>query len=116
MKMQGRVYKACVTAAMVYGGETWVMRKEEDGVLQQAERAIARMMCGVKLRDRKSNMELMPIVGLSEDIVILVWRTRLRWCGHVLRRNEETGTGSGGPRLGWTEQVEKGSESGVTGC
>jgi hypothetical protein len=28
VKMKGRVYRACVRAAMVYGGETWVMRKE----------------------------------------------------------------------------------------
>lgn len=119
VKMKGRVYKACVRAAMVYGGETWVMRKEEEGMLQRTERAIVRMMCGVKLRDRKSNKELMSMVGLSEDIVTLVRRSRLRWYGHVLRRNEEDGirralefeveggTGRGRPRLGWKEQVEK---------
>ena len=32
--LEGRVYKACVRAAMMYGGETWVMRKEEESVLQ----------------------------------------------------------------------------------
>jgi hypothetical protein len=68
VKMKGRVYRACVRAAMVYGGETWVMRKEEECVLQRAERAMVRMMCGVKLRDRKSSSELMSMVGLSEDI------------------------------------------------
>ena len=41
---------------MVYGVETWVMRKEEEGVLQRGEIAMVRMMCGVKLRDRKSIM------------------------------------------------------------
>ena len=119
VKMKGRVYKACVRAAMIYGGETWVMRKEEEGVLQRAERAMVRMMCGVKLRDRKSSVELMSMVGLSEDIVTLVRRSRLRWYGHVLRRNEGVGirralefevegvTGRGRPRLGWKEQVEK---------
>ena len=49
------------------------------------------MMCRVKLRDRKTNMELMSLVGLSEAIVTLV-RSRLRWYGHVLRRNEEAGS------------------------
>jgi hypothetical protein len=38
VKMKGRVYRACVRAAMVYGGETWVMRKEEECVLQRTER------------------------------------------------------------------------------
>jgi hypothetical protein len=78
VKMKGRVYMACVRAAMVYGGETWVMRKEEECVLQSAERAMVRMMCRVKLRDRKSSIELMSMVGLSEDIVTLVRKSRLR--------------------------------------
>ena len=56
MKMKGRVYKACVRAAMIYGGETWVMRKEGERVLQRAERAMVRMMCGVKVRDGKNKL------------------------------------------------------------
>ena len=88
VQMKGRVYKACVRAAMVYICETWVIRTEEEGVLQRAERAVVKMMCGVKLRDRKSSVEFMTIVGFSEDIVILVRRSRLRWYGHVLRRDK----------------------------
>ena len=51
-------------AAIVYGDETWVVRKEEGvGLLQRAERAMVRIMCGVKLRDRMSSMVLMSLVG-----------------------------------------------------
>ena len=53
VKMKGKLYKACVRTAMVYGGETWTMRKEDEGVLLRAERAMVRLMCGVKLRNRK---------------------------------------------------------------
>jgi hypothetical protein len=91
VKIKGRVYKAYVRAAMIYGGETWVMRKEEEGVLQRAERAMVRMMCGVKLRDRKSSSELMSMVGLSEDIVTLGRKSRLRWYGHVMRNCRHNG-------------------------
>ena len=75
-----------------------------------------RIMCEVKLKDRKTRM--MSMVGLSEDIVTLV-RSRLPWYGHVLRKNEEVGikkvlefevkgvTGKGRPRLEWREQVKK---------
>jgi hypothetical protein len=95
------------------------MRKEEECVLQRAERAMVRMKCGVKLRDRKSSSELMLIVGLSEDVVTLVKRMRLRWHGHVMRRDEGVGIrrvlefaaageiGRGRPPMGWKEQVEK---------
>ena len=114
--MEGRVYKACVRSAMVYGGETWVV-KEEECVLQ---RAMVRKMCGVKLRDRKRSDELLSMLGLKEDIVTLVRRSRLRWYGHVLRRSEGEGirrvlelvvvegeTRRGRPKLEWREQMDK---------
>jgi hypothetical protein len=50
---------------MVYGGEAWVVRKEEKGVLLRAERVMVRMMCGVKVKDRKSSMKLMSMVGIN---------------------------------------------------
>jgi hypothetical protein len=31
------------------------------------------------------------MVGLSEDIVIFVRKSRLRWYGHVMRRDEGAG-------------------------
>jgi hypothetical protein len=78
------------------------------------------MLCGVKLRDRKSSSELMSMVGLIEDIVTLVRKSRLRWYGHLMRRDEGVGIrrvllefevageiGRGRPLMGWKEQVEK---------
>jgi hypothetical protein len=119
VKMKGRVYRTCVRAAMVYGGETLVMRKKKEYVLQRAESAMVRMMYGVKLRNRKSSNELMSMVGLNEDTVTLVRKSRLRCHGHVMRRDEGVGIrrvlelevadeiGRGRPRMGWKEQVEK---------
>ena len=72
VKMKGKLYKlykTCVRTAMTYGGETWTMRKEEEAALMRAERAMVRLMCGVKLRDRKRIGELMWMLGLCDDIV-----------------------------------------------
>ena len=66
MKMKGRLYKTSVRTAMIYGGETWTMRKEEKAVLLRAERAMVRLMCGEKLRDRKRTGELMSMLGLCD--------------------------------------------------
>ena len=51
VKMKERVYKACMQAAMVYGGETWVMRKRRKVYCSELS-TMMRMMCGVKLRER----------------------------------------------------------------
>ena len=119
MKMKGRVLKSCVIRAMVYGSETWAMRRVEENIFRRAERAMVRMMCGVRLRDRKSSRELMSMVGMKEDIAVVVKKSRLRWYGHVLRRSEEDGTkkalelivpgavGKGRPRLSWQVEAEK---------
>ena len=117
--MFGRVSRSCIRYAIVYGWETWVLRKEEEGVLQRTERAMVRRMCGVRLRDRKRSEVLMQMLELDVDVVTLVRRARLRWYGHVLRRDEESGIkrtlgfevegnrGRGRPRLSWREQVDK---------
>jgi len=119
VKMKGKVYNTCVRTAMIYGGETWVLRQEEEGVLQRAERAMLRMMYEVKLRDRCGISKLMGMAGLHDDIVTLVGKSRLRWYGHVMRREEDVGirkvlevevpgvVGRGRPKMGWREQVEK---------
>ena len=46
-------------------------------MLQRAERAMVKMMCGVKLRDKKSGVQLMSMVRLSENTMTLE-RSRLR--------------------------------------
>ena len=77
---------------------------------------------------RSSSKELMSMVGLREDIVTLVRRSRLQWYEHVLRRNKEVGirralefetqgvTGRGRPQLGWRTSGKRQSESMFTGC
>ena len=37
VNLKGRVFTACVRTAMVYGSETWVMRKPEENSLRRAE-------------------------------------------------------------------------------
>ena len=43
---------------MLYGSETWPIRKENEVVLQRAEMRLVRWMCGVKLQDRVPSKRL----------------------------------------------------------
>ena len=65
--MDLKVYRARVKEAILYSGEAWVVRKEDESVWQRPKRAMMRMMCGVTLKDRKSSMELMSMVELSDE-------------------------------------------------
>src|SRR5258706_206111 len=70
----------------MYGSETWAMKAEDMQRLERTERMMVRLMCGVTLRDRKRSEELLSrldIEGISE----VVRRGRLRWYGHVERKD-----------------------------
>jgi len=45
-------------------------------------------MCGVKLKDRLPSKELRERLGV-DDIALLLQRNRLRWYGHVLRKDDD---------------------------
>jgi len=64
---------------MLYGSETWRYKKEM--VILRTERAIIRVMCGMKLMNR-SIKELMTVLGIEESSSI--W-----WYGLVLKREDE---------------------------
>jgi len=51
------------------------------------EMRMFRWMCGVKLQDRVRSTELRNRLGL-DDIISVLQQNRLRWYGHVLRKED----------------------------
>ena len=85
LKLRGRLYDSCVRSTMLYGSETWVMKKETESKIVRNENQMLRWMCRVKLLDKVSCGELRNRLGL-ESIETVMRRRRLRWFGHVERR------------------------------
>ena len=56
--------------------------------LQRAEMRMVRWMCGVKLKDRLPSKELRERLGV-DDIALVLQHNRLRWYGHVLRKDDD---------------------------
>ena len=86
LKLKGKLYRACVQSVMAYGSETWAVKLEDTHRLERNEMMMVRWMCGVTLKDRRSNLELLQrlgIVGIAE----VVRHGRLRWFGHVERKD-----------------------------
>ena len=103
---------------MIYGCETWPMLTEHEQWLERAEMRMLRWMSGVKLSDRRSSNELRKAMGV-ERIGDVTRRGRLRWFGHVRRRDEnewikklcelevQGRKPAGRPKKTWTNVVEK---------
>ena len=117
LKMRRVLYRACVRAVMMYGCESWPIKKDNKDTLVRAERRMIRMMCGVTLANRENSKDLLERIGLVDEIVVGVKKARLRWFGHVFRRNVDVGVkrafqfklgdnvGRGRPKRTWYEVV-----------
>jgi hypothetical protein len=116
-KTKGFLYTACVRSVMIYGAETWSMTKGISDLLNRAEMRMVRWMCGVSLLDHIRSEDLRHRMGIL-DIGEMLRRARLRWFGHVMRKDdydavkkcmdlEVEGTAPRGPRKTWRKTVEE---------
>ena len=115
-RVKGKVYKAVVRPALLYGSETWAMKKTQEKKIEVAEMRMLRWMCGVTRWDRIINEYIrgtVKVVGASAK----AQDKRLQWFGHVKRRGSEhlglrmmemevTGRRKRGrPRLRWKDRL-----------
>ena len=75
-------------SSMLYGRETWPVRKENVVALLPAEMRMVRWMCGVKLKDRFPSKELRERLGI-DDITLVLQQNKLQWYGHVLQKEDD---------------------------
>ncbi|KAK3526352.1 hypothetical protein QTP70_024631 [Hemibagrus guttatus] len=87
-RIKGKVYRTVVRPAMLYGLETVSLRKRQESELEVAELKMLRFSLGVTRLDRIGNEYIRGTahVGRLGD---KVREARLRWFGHVQRRESE---------------------------
>ena len=87
MKIKGKVYRTVVRPALMYGAETWALKKAQENKLEVAEMRMLRWMCGVTKLDKIRNARIRGTTKVGE-ITKKVQERRLKWYGHVMRREE----------------------------
>ena len=87
---KGKFYRCCIRSTILYGSETWCLKENEKAILRKTERAMVRAMCDQKVVDRKTTEEQMDMLGLKETTDQLATANRVRWYGHVLRRDDNS--------------------------
>ena len=85
---RARVYRACVRSVLLYGAETWATTKQLEALLIRCDVRMLRYLMGIRWQDGISNEEVVRRSGL-EGLENLLRKIRLRWFGHVWRREEE---------------------------
>ena len=80
--------KECVCSLLMYEAETWAMKARVSQRLRATERRMLRMICGVMLKDMVESTVIASRVGV-DDLGEHLRQKRLRWFGHIARRDEE---------------------------
>ena len=73
---------------MTYGSETRPLLVDVGLIFERAEMQMIIWMCGIPMKDRRTNEELRRLVGV-EPITTVIRSGRLRWYRHVMRKGEE---------------------------
>ena len=87
VKVKGKLYKSVVRPALMYGMETLPMKKLNERKMEVTEMKMLRWMCGVTRNDRIRNEYIRGTTKVTE-ITNKIQEARLRWYGHVRRRDE----------------------------
>ena len=119
LMQRGKIYQCCVRPVLLYCCETWELTVANEMRLRWVELRMIRMMCRVRLVDRVSTDVLRGKVGVVVTMEDFLIQRRLRWYGHVIRRDissqirevmehEMPWKGKKGrPRKSWEECIKK---------
>ena len=87
VKLKSGIYKCMVRPALLYGLETLPMTSRPLRALEVAQTRMLRMSLGLSLWDKATNASILKAMGV-EPLFQLLRKRRLRWYGHVLRRDD----------------------------
>lgn len=121
-RLKLKIYKTAIRPVVIYAAETMCLTKKEEERLKVFERKIIRGICGgVKIGEddyrRMYNKEIEEFLK-EETIVRLIKSKRIRWFGHVNRRQNHSvikritewkpfgNRNRGRPRIRWEDQVK----------
>ena len=87
-RVKGKVYSSVVRPAMVYGLETVAVTRKQMEEMEVAEMKMLRFAMGVTRKDKIRNEYIWGTVKV-EKLGMKMREGRLRWYGHVMRRDQE---------------------------
>ena len=108
-RVKGKVYKTVVRLAMMYGAETWAMKKAQEKKLDVAEMRMLRWMSGVTKLDRIWHERIRETTKVGE-ISKKMQKSRLKWyveCvgKRVMRMEVPRKRRRGRPKWKWLDSI-----------
>jgi hypothetical protein len=116
--LKSKVYKTVIRPVLLYGSECWTLKMKEERKLFVTEMRMLIWMSCISLKDHIKNEEIRSRVKIT-SIVDKMMGSRLRWFGHVERRDEnyvgrkvlrlviQGGRPRGRPKKRWFEVIRE---------
>src|SRR6476661_6479132 len=83
--LRNRLVKTLVSPVVLYGCETWTMRKEERNGLNAFEMCVWRRMGKVSWMDKRTNEQVLSSMNEKRSLMKTIWDRKKTWSGHVAR-------------------------------
>jgi hypothetical protein len=83
--LKKRMIKTLVWSVVLYGSETWTMRKEDVKRLEAFEMWIWRRMERLSWKEHKTNEEILQTVGEGRTLIKTIRERQRKWIGHMMR-------------------------------
>ena len=90
LKTKAKIYKSVIRSVLLYGTESAALRREEERRLEVTEMKMLRNLCRISLKEHGRNDDIRKLAGVV-NIIEKAKEGRLRWLGHVMRREPESG-------------------------
>ena len=81
------LYRVLVLSILLYGAETWTLKKEDENRLLVFEMMCLRKILGVSLLDKIRNNRIRQSLDLNHTIIDRVNHRRMKLFGHIQRMN-----------------------------
>src|SRR6476469_3618831 len=83
--LRKRLAKTLVWLVVLYGCETWTMRKEEINRLNAFEMWVWRRMGEVSWMHKRTNEQVLSPMNEKRSLIKTIWDWKKNWIGHVVR-------------------------------
>ena len=83
--LKRKIVKTLIWTVLLYGAETWTLRREDIRRLEACEMWFWRRIEGISWKDHMKNEEVLSRVGERRTLIETIVRRKKNWIGHVLR-------------------------------
>ncbi len=126
MTTKTRLMKAYIWATLLYGCETWTLKKDTVKRIEALEMWLYRRIGKVSWTEKQTNEAVLNRLQVKRELLSVIRRRKLSYFGHISRHESlqkatlegmvEGNRTRGRPRIRWTDNITEWTGMGIVEC